>query len=113
MLKYLRNKLLKKMFRTMESYEITMEELKQKQIHGAEIVDVRSEQEYNEGHIMGAINIAEYEINDNIVNILKDKEKEIVLYCQVGSRSKKAYKKLVKLGYKNVYDLYGGLENWE
>jgi rhodanese-related sulfurtransferase len=102
---------LKKIFRSMDSYEISLEELKNKQINGAEIIDVRSEQEYAEGHIDGAINIPEYKINLNITNVLKNKNKEIVLYCQSGHRGKNAYKKLAKLGYKNVYNLYGGLDD--
>ena len=98
--------------RNMEYYEINIEELKEKQKNGAEIVDVRSSQEYAEGHFKGAINIPYYQINKNVYNILKDKQQEIVLYCEAGVRSKQAYKKLLKLQYKNVYSLYKGLENW-
>lgn len=102
-----------KMFkRNMEYYEINIEELKEKQKNGAEIVDVRSSQEYAEGHFKGAINIPYYQINKNVYNILKDKQQEIVLYCEAGVRSRQAYKKLIKLQYKNVYNLYKGLENW-
>ena len=90
----------------MEVYDITMQELKEKQHKGAIIVDVRSSQEYKEGHICGAINIPEYEINCKIDKALHDKENEIVLYCSSGIRSKDAYKKLIKLGYKKVYNLY-------
>ena len=102
----------KRFKRGMEEYEISMKELKKKRLEGAVIIDVRSEQEYSEGHIEGAINIPDYKINNSIENILVDKEKEIVVYCQMGSRSKKAYKKLKGMNYKNVYNLYGGLENW-
>lgn len=98
--------------RNMEYYEINIEELKEKQKNGAEIVDVRSSQEYAEGHFKGAINIPYYQINKNVYNILKDKQQEIVLYCEAGVRSRQAYKKLLKLQYKNVYSLYKGLENW-
>jgi len=112
MLKKLKRKILYRFFRNMELYNITMQELKEKQNNGAIIVDVRSSQEYEEGHICGAINIPEYKINCNIDKVLPNKEKEIVLYCSSGIRSKDAYKKLVKLGYKNVYNLYGGIENY-
>ena len=98
--------------RNMEYYEINIEELKEKQKNGAEILDVRSSQEYAEGHFKGAINIPYYQINKNVYNILKDKQQEIVLYCEAGVRSRQAYKKLLKLQYKNVYSLYKGLENW-
>lgn len=112
MLINLKKKILKRFLRNIESYEITVDDLKQKQLQGAIIVDVRSEQEYKEGHIEGAINIPDYEINSNIADALSNKEKEIILYCQSGSRSKKAYKKLKKFGYQKVYSLYGGLENF-
>lgn len=110
MLNKLKRKILYRFFRNMGTYDITMQELKAKQNKGAIIVDVRSSQEYQEGHICGAINIPEYEINCNIDKFLPDKEKEIVLYCSSGIRSKDAYKKLKKIGYKNVYNLYGGVD---
>lgn len=109
MFKIIKNKILN---RNMELYEISMHELEEKQKKGAIIVDVRSSQEYNEGHISEAINIPYYEIKKNVNNVLKNKNQEIVLYCQTGFRSKQAYKKLIKLEYKNVYNLYGGLDNW-
>ena len=97
----------------MEKYDVSMEELQLKQLSGAIIVDVRSSQEFAEGHIEGAINIPEYEIKNNVENILNDKDKEIIVYCSSGVRSLKARKKLAKLGYNNVYNLYQGLENWQ
>ena len=109
MFKSLKNRIF---YRKMEDYEINMYELKEKQKNGAIIVDVRSSQEYYEGHINGAINIPYYEIKMDVNNVLKNKNEEIVLYCQTGFRSKQAYKKLIKLEYKNVYNLYGGLDNW-
>lgn len=106
------NKIKKRFFRNIEFYDITMQELKDKQVNGAVLIDVRSSQEYSEGHICGSINIPEYKINSKINNILKNKDKEYILYCSSGVRSKKAYKKLIKLGYKKVYNLYGGLEDY-
>ena len=112
MLKKIREKLKIRFYRHMEPYDITMHDLKNKQNNGAIVVDVRSSQEFKEGHIEGAINIPEYKINCNINKVLKEKENEIVLYCSSGIRSKDAYKKLSKLGYKHVYNLYGGLEEY-
>ena len=109
MFEKIRNKMFK---RNMESYEINMDELKIKQNEGAIIVDVRSLQEYNEGHLASAINIPYYEIKKKANSILKDKGQEIVVYCQEGVRSKQAYKVLKKLQYDKVYSLYRGLENW-
>lgn len=111
-MKKLREKFLKRFFRTIEKYDINMDELKQKQKNGALVIDVRSMQEYREGHINYDKNIPEYEIKSNIETIIKDKNQEIVLYCESGIRSKKAYKKFIKYGYKNVYNLHGGLENY-
>ena len=76
-----------------------------------ELVDVRSTQEFLEGRLNNAINIPLYELNKNAENILKDKNKPIILYCQVGVRSKKAYKILKEKGYRNLYMLEGGLDN--
>ena len=74
------------------------------------LLDVRSNQEYLEGHLNGAINIPEYEIDKNIEKIINNKNTEIIIYCQIGIRSKKAYKKLIKLGYNNLYVLKDGIE---
>ena len=65
------------------------------------IVDVRSLDEYNEGHIKGAINIPYDTIDENIE---LDKNKIIFVYCRSGNRSNIAYTNLTSLGYK-VYDL--------
>lgn len=75
------------------------------------IIDVRSNQEYEEGHINGAINIPVYNIVNEINKIERDKERVIILYCSSGTRSKKAKTELEKLGYENVYNLKGGIDN--
>ena len=98
--------------RNMDFFEINMYELKKKQKNGAKLIDVRSSQEYNEGHLSGAINIPYYEIKKKVNNIIKDKTQEIVVYCQEGVRSKHAYKILKRFQYEKVYSLYHGLENW-
>ena len=109
MLEKLKIKLFK---RSMEDYEINIDELKSKQRNGAVIIDVRSSQEFKEGHINGAINIPYYEISKNVTNLLKDKNQEIVLYCEAGVRSKQAYKKLKRFKYIKVFSLFKGIENW-
>ena len=106
-------KIFKRVFRHLENFDVDMDELNNKKDNGAKIIDVRSPQEFEEGHIDDAINIPLYEINSNFVKIINDKNQEIVLYCLSGQRSKNAYKKLIKLGYSNVFNLYGGLENWK
>ena len=75
---------------------------------GAIVIDVRSADEYNEGHIKGAINIPV----DEIDSISYKKDKTIIVYCASGIRSEKAVKRLVELGYTSLYNLDGGLLNW-
>lgn len=77
---------------------------------GAILIDVRSPQEYAEGHLDGAICIPEYDIQNEIAKKGIDKNQKIVLYCDSGGRSKKAQKKLEKMGYSAVYNLYKGIE---
>ena len=76
------------------------------------IIDARTQSEYDEGHIPGAILIPEYEIADRAENELPDKEQLILVYCRSGRRSKIAAEELVKLGYTNVKE-FGGIIDWE
>lgn len=112
MLNKFRYVLRNKFNRNIDSTDITMAQLKQIQKNGAIIIDVRSPLEYKEGHIGGAISIPEYEIRNRITECLKDKNEQVVLYCQSGYRSKKAQRELNKMGYKNVLNLYNGIENY-
>ncbi len=75
------------------------------------VLDVRTEEEYNEGHIKGAILIPDYEIGEKAENILTDKDKLILVYCRSGRRSKNAASELVELGYTNVKE-FGGIIDW-
>ena len=112
MLNKLKHILKRNSYRTMEKNDITIEELKKMQKSGAIVVDVRSPQEYKEGHIKDAILIPEYELEINYDKKLKDKKKTIIVYCSSGRRSRKAQKKLQKLGYSNIYNLYNGFQNY-
>lgn len=89
--------------------EIDEENLEEFIKTGVTIIDVRSKQEYDEGHIDGAILIPEYEIKERIEEIVKNKEEKILVYCSSGTRSKIAQEKLIKKGYKNVYNLKDGV----
>ena len=73
------------------------------------LLDVRSHQEYEEGHLQGAINIPTYEIYGKATKILTDKDAIIIAYCTLGVRSKNAIKILKKMGYKNLYHLDEGI----
>ncbi len=75
------------------------------------ILDVRTQEEFDEAHIDGAILIPDYEIADKAESILKDKNQLILVYCRSGRRSKKAASELVSLGYTNVKE-FGGIIDW-
>ena len=105
MLKKIKNLIKKRNNRGMEQPDITMEELKKLEKKGAILLDVRSPQEYKEGHLNGAISLPEYEIKENVETILKNKKEIIIVYCSSGSRSKKAQKELIEMGYETVYNL--------
>lgn len=112
MLNKLRYLLSGKVSRSMEKNDINIEELNKLYSEGAILVDVRSPQEYQEGHLDGAILIPEYELISRCEKELPNKEATIILYCSSGSRSKKAQKELERLEYKNVYNLYNGIQNY-
>ena len=76
------------------------------------IIDARTQSEYDEGHIPGAVLIPEYEISDRAEKELPDKYQLILVYCRSGRRSKIAAEELVKLGYTNVKE-FGGIIDWE
>ena len=76
------------------------------------IIDARTQSEYDEGHIPGAILIPEYEIADRAEKELPDKDQLILVYCRSGRRSKIAAEELVKLGYTNVKE-FGGIIDWK
>lgn len=75
------------------------------------IIDARTDSEFAEGHIEGAILIPEYEIADRAEKELPNKDSLILVYCRSGRRSKIASEELVKLGYTNVKE-FGGIIDW-
>lgn len=76
------------------------------------ILDVRTEEEYEEKHIPGAICIPNEMIGTEEIEALPDKNQLIMVYCRSGNRSKKAAEKLVKLGYTNIVE-FGGINDWQ
>lgn len=80
---------------------------------GAVVVDVRSEDEYNQNHIGGAILLSLDNITkDSVSAIIDSKDTPIIVYCRSGNRSSQALVKLEALGYTKVYDL-GSIDNWK
>ncbi len=76
------------------------------------IIDARTTEEFNEGHVKGAILIPEYEIGDRAEAELPRKDQLILVYCRSGRRSKIAAQELVNLGYTNVKE-FGGIIDWQ
>ena len=75
------------------------------------LLDVRTEEEFSEGHIEGAILIPDYELKEQAETKLPDKDALILIYCRSGRRSALAAKDLSDMGYTQVYD-FGGIINW-
>ena len=92
---------------------ITAEEAKQimDSEEGYIILDVRTQEEYDEGHIPGAIVISHEEITEKAEEVLTDKDQLILVYCRSGRRSKLAAEALVELGYTNIKE-FGGIIDW-
>ena len=76
------------------------------------ILDVRTIEEYNEGHIPNAICIPNETIGNDTINELSNKEQLILIYCRSGNRSKQAAEKLKQLGYINLIE-FGGIIDWK
>ena len=79
---------------------------------GYVIIDARTQEEFDGGHIPGAVLIPEYEIAQRADNELPDKDQLILVYCRSGRRSKIASQALIDLGYTNVKE-FGGIIDWE
>ena len=94
--------------RTSDKSEIDINELEELVKKGAILIDVRSLQEYKEGHLDNAILIPEYDINKKILDRFNIND-EIILYCSTGNRSRKVKKKMEKMGYIKVYNLKDGI----
>ena len=75
------------------------------------ILDVRTQEEFDEGHIPGAIVISHEEIEEKAEGVLTDKDQLILVYCRSGRRSKLAAEALVALGYTNIKE-FGGIIDW-
>ena len=78
---------------------------------GHVVVDVRRQDEYDAGHIPGAILIPNESIGCDSPEALPDYDQIILIYCRSGNRSKQAAQKLAGMGYKNIYE-FGGINTW-
>ncbi len=91
---------------------ISIDDLKAQ--HNAIILDAREPAEYNVSHIQNALLVG-YDHFDlkKTINQLKDKKQTVIVYCSIGVRSENIAYKLKKAGYKNVFNLYGGIFEWK
>ena len=89
-------------------------EAKEKIINdGAILLDVRTEEEYEESHIDGAVLLSLDKISEDTVSEVVDrKDRPIIVYCRSGNRSQQAQEILNRLGYTKIYDL-GAMSNWK
>ncbi len=78
---------------------------------GHVIVDVRRQDEYDAGHIPGAILIPNESIGSEMPEELPDLNQVILIYCRSGNRSKQAAQKLFDMGYTRIYE-FGGINTW-
>ena len=99
--------------------EMTYEQISQdeaKELMASEegyiILDVRTQSEYANGHIPGAICVPNEGISDVMPPELSDLDQLILVYCRSGNRSKQAAKKLAEIGYTNVKE-FGGINTWD
>lgn len=95
-----------------EYQKITAEEAKERiDAGGVVILDVRTQEEYDQGHIDGAIRLEANDFEEEAGTLLPDKDAEILIYCRSGNRSRTASEILLSMGYTKVYD-FGGIIDW-
>lgn len=75
------------------------------------VVDVREEDELSQGYINGSVLVPLSDFENEASKKLKDKNAVYLIYCRSGRRSAIAAEKLIRTGYKNVYD-FGGIIDW-
>lgn len=78
-----------------------------------QLIDVRTPGEYNASHIKGAKNIDFYSGSFKTKFNKLNKNKPLYIYCRTGSRSRHASNKLYEMGFKEIYDLQGGIVRWK
>lgn len=79
------------------------------------LLDAREEKEFKVSHLKDAIRVGydHFNTKETIAKLPKDKDTKIVVYCSIGIRSETVAHKLIKEGYTNVYNLYGGIFEWK
>ncbi|OWY73502.1 sulfurtransferase [cyanobacterium TDX16] len=95
-------------------HEVTIDEVKPRIDRGEKfyLIDVREESEWAEGHLPNSIHLGKGVIERDIEARVSDANAEVVLYCGGGYRSALAAEALMKMGYRNVISMDGGIRAW-
>jgi rhodanese-related sulfurtransferase len=89
---------------------IYVEELKK--MDNVVLLDARARKEFDVSHLRGAVHVGEKRVDLNLLGNVNE-EDTIIVYCTVGYRSEKIAEKLIDAGYKNTYNLFGGIFAWK
>ncbi len=76
------------------------------------ILDVRSQEEYDEGHLVGSVHIPHTELSDRLGEIIDYRETPVIVYCMLGGRAGRAEAVLEEAGFTDLYDLTGHMRVW-
>ena len=93
--------------------EVSVDEAIERMEKGAQLIDVREDNEWQEGHAAGARRMGRGVLERDIIHEIPDKSAELILYCGGGYRSAMAADNLQKMGYTNVFSMAGGWRAWK
>ena len=93
--------------------EVSVSEAQERMRHGAVLIDVREDKEWDAGHAAGSRHMGHGVIERDIVQTYPDKNTKLILYCGGGFRSALAADMLQKMGYTDVYSMAGGWKAWK
>jgi Rhodanese-related sulfurtransferase len=94
-----------------EYQKITAQQAYEMMFDDVIVLDVRTEEEFAEGHIKNAVLLPDYEVKEKAESMFADKSQTILIYCRTGRRSALAAKDLIEMKYTKVYD-FGGIVDW-
>ncbi len=92
--------------------EVSVSDAMQRVENGANLIDVREDNEWERGHVKGAVHLGRGILERDIVSKFPDKDAELILYCGGGFRSVLSADNLQKMGYRNVFSMAGGWRAW-
>ncbi len=93
--------------------EISVADTQERTNHGAALIDVREDNEWEAGHAVGAVHLGRGIIERDIGSAFPDKSSELILYCGGGYRSALAADGLQEMGYTNAWSMAGGWKAWK